>query len=49
MPLIGQVSQVGKAQRKSLEQCDQMARLLAQYLAIYNNAHLPNTIKNSPK
>ena len=26
-------------------QCDQMVKLLIQYLAIYNNEHLPNTIK----
>ena len=27
-------------------QCDQIVILLIQYLAIYNNEHLPNTIKN---
>ena len=30
-------------------QCDQMDRLLVQYLAIYNNENLPNIIKNLPK
>ena len=28
------------------EQCDQMARLFVQYLALYNDALLPNSIKN---
>ena len=30
---------------KSLNQCDQMARLFVQYLAIYNNVNLPKSIK----
>ena len=30
-------------------QCDQMAKLFFQYLAIYNIGHLPNTIWNLPK
>ena len=28
------------------EQCDQMAQLFLQYLAICNNENLPNSIKN---
>ena len=31
------------------EQCDQMARLIFQYLAIYNNENLPNSIRKLPK
>ena len=30
-------------------QCDQMARLFVQYLAVCNNENLPSTIKNLPK
>ena len=30
-------------------QCDQMARLLFQYLAIYNFENLPNSIRSLPK
>ena len=30
-------------------QCDQMARLLFQYLAIYNIENLPNSISKLPK
>ena len=30
-------------------QCDQMATLLFQYLAIYNNENLTNSIRNLPK
>ena len=29
----------------TLEQRDQMAKLFFQYLAIYNNVNLPNSIK----
>ena len=31
------------------EQCDQMARLIFQYLGIYNNENLPNSIRKLPK
>ena len=31
------------------EQCEQIARLFVQYLAIYRNKHLPNTIHNLVK
>ena len=30
-------------------QCDQMARLFLQYLALYDNGLLPNNIKKLPK
>ena len=29
-------------------QCDQTAKLFFQYLPLYNNKHLPNSIKNLP-
>ena len=31
--------------RRCTRQCDKMVRLPIQYLTIYNNKHLPNTIK----
>ena len=30
---------------ETLDSCDQMARLIFRYLAIFNNVNLPNSIK----
>ena len=30
------------SEERSYNQCDQMARMFVQYLAVYNNENLPN-------
>ena len=49
MPCLMCVKYGRVSTRSVLHQCDQMTRLFAQYLAIYNNGILPKRIKIFPK